>query len=481
MMAPAETEWPILLQHGKPPVFRDWRGSQQNCINIPGQFYGEKQQAFSSLKHYRPFCFIQTRFKPSQNQKHQRPGKRLRRGRPVIVAVAIALTTLGSGLNGNHADAQTQPGQPLSEIWTQDVRKAKAAFDRKDYAEALRLFGPLADQGNAVAETYMGIMYVSGDGVAADNARGLDFLRKATDQGFVDAQAVMGILYGRGYAGLPRDDRQAAIWNRKAAEQGHVDAEARLGEAYLTGAGVDKDYEQALPWLRKAAESGNDAAQAELGWMYETGASVAQNYAVALNWYQKAAQRGNAQAETHLGLMYYDGHAGTQDYAQAAVWFGKGAEQGNADAQVMLGLMYANGLGGLPKDYRQMMIWWRKAADQGDAEGEYRVGLLYGAGVGVKLNLDEAEKWLRLAAAQGHEEAKQHLAALEEEKQRQANGQNAVPPSLQFKCFLEAFDPKVAGAGGNTDLIQGIKRSSNDPRYEACIEKFNKKYDSQRQ
>ena len=46
----------------------------------------------------------------------------------------------------------------------------KAAYDRRDYATAYRLWRPLADKGDAVAQYKLGGMYFSGEGVQSDDA-----------------------------------------------------------------------------------------------------------------------------------------------------------------------------------------------------------------------------------------------------------------------------------------------------------------------
>ena len=43
------------------------------------------------------------------------------------------------------------------------------AFNRKDYATALRLWRPLAERGNAAAQSNLGVMYVTGRGVRKNN------------------------------------------------------------------------------------------------------------------------------------------------------------------------------------------------------------------------------------------------------------------------------------------------------------------------
>ena len=44
----------------------------------------------------------------------------------------------------------------------------KAAYDRGDYAKAYKEFKPLAEQGDIVAQFYLGVMYDFGRGVSQD-------------------------------------------------------------------------------------------------------------------------------------------------------------------------------------------------------------------------------------------------------------------------------------------------------------------------
>ena len=91
-----------------------------------------------------------------------------------------------------------------------------AAYDRGDYATALREWRPLAKQGVA------------------------------------DAQYNLGVMYGEGL-GVPQDYAKAVGWWRKAAEQGHATAQYNLGVAYHNGEGVPQNYAQAHMWYNLAA------------------------------------------------------------------------------------------------------------------------------------------------------------------------------------------------------------------------------------
>ena len=102
-----------------------------------------------------------------------------------------------------------------SPVWA-DFSDGIAAYDRGDYAAALKEWRPLAEQGNAGAQYNLGQMYI----------------------------------YGRG---VPEDYAEAAKWYRKAAEQGHANAQYNLGVMYDNGQGVPQDYVQAHMWYNLSA------------------------------------------------------------------------------------------------------------------------------------------------------------------------------------------------------------------------------------
>ncbi len=71
-----------------------------------------------------------------------------------------------------------------------------AAYERGDYAMALREFRPLAEQGYAGAQNNLGLMYARGRGVPQDYAAAVKWYRKAAEQGYVEAQHNLGFNYG---------------------------------------------------------------------------------------------------------------------------------------------------------------------------------------------------------------------------------------------------------------------------------------------
>ena len=78
----------------------------------------------------------------------------------------------------------------------------------------------------------------------------MQWYRKAADQGYALAQTNLGVMYAQG-RGVPQDYAQAMQWYRKAADQGIAHAQYNLGVMYAQGQGVAQDYAQAVQWYRK--------------------------------------------------------------------------------------------------------------------------------------------------------------------------------------------------------------------------------------
>jgi TPR repeat protein len=156
----------------------------------------------------------------------------------------------------------------------------ETAYDNGDYAAAFRVWEPMAEQGNALAQLELAKMY----------------------------------LYGKG---VPQDYKVATYWYTKAAEQGNARAQSNAGWMYANGAGVPKDYKHAVKWYTKAAEQGEPVAQYQLGMMYYSGEGVSQNFKEAVKWLTMAAEQGFAEAQPRLEEIYKHSPGAPQNYREA--------------------------------------------------------------------------------------------------------------------------------------------------------------------
>jgi hypothetical protein len=130
------------------------------------------------------------------------------------------------------------------------LRKKKAAYQE---SESLKQLRKAAGEGNADAQTRLGLMYYRGRGVPQDFTEALRWSRRAADQGDAVAQFNLGFMYAKGRGRMPPDYAESALWYRKAADQGNVDAQFNLGLMYHNGQGVPQDSVEAHMWLSLAA------------------------------------------------------------------------------------------------------------------------------------------------------------------------------------------------------------------------------------
>jgi TPR repeat protein len=119
----------------------------------------------------------------------------------------------------------------------------------------VREWTPLAKQGNAVAQYFLGFMYLNGDGVTQDYKSAAKWYRLAAEQGYAGAQFSLGYLYEKGQR-VPQDYKTAVKWYKLAAEQGNASAQGNLGAMYAFGMGVLKDYVYDHMWGNIAVSVG---------------------------------------------------------------------------------------------------------------------------------------------------------------------------------------------------------------------------------
>ena len=132
------------------------------------------------------------------------------------------------------------------------LEDGRAAYDRGDYATALRLWRPLADQGDANAQLSLGRAYELGRGVARDYVEAVRWYRRSAEQGNARARSNLGSMYDVGH-GVQEDPAEAVKWYRLSAEQGNAFGQRNLGRMYVVGRGVPQSSIQAHMWFDLAA------------------------------------------------------------------------------------------------------------------------------------------------------------------------------------------------------------------------------------
>jgi len=139
-----------------------------------------------------------------------------------------------------------------------DFKAGKDAYNHGDYATALREWRPLAEQGDADAQYYIGVLYDFRKGVPQDFAIAREWYEKAAAKGHAGAQNNLGGLYEFGH-GVTRNDVIAYMWYSLAAAHSTDDewrdlAAENLGEiaGHMTSAQIADAKKRAKKWRRKA-------------------------------------------------------------------------------------------------------------------------------------------------------------------------------------------------------------------------------------
>ena len=148
----------------------------------------------------------------------------------------------------------------LSVCWSDDFQKGMEAYNKGDFANAIKEWILLGEDGDEKAQYFLGLIYYTGKGV-------------------------------------PQDYKKALKWYTLSAEQGNKVAQYNLGVMYSFGLGVVPDYKTALKWYNLSSEQGNALAQYNLGRLYYLGNGVKENMVYAHMWVNLASLNGFEMVE----------------------------------------------------------------------------------------------------------------------------------------------------------------------------------------
>jgi TPR repeat protein len=180
-----------------------------------------------------------------------------------IVAGVAAGALMAGVVLGAYREPLLQPTKGLAEsvgiaAAPANADAAYAAYQNNDYPAALRLVRPLAEAGDARAQSLLALMYYRGRGLPQDDRAAAEWFRRAAEAGDTAAQFYLGGMYSEG-RGVPQVYVEAARFYRMAAERGDGQAQYNLGLAYARGEGVEQDLVRAHLYFNLAAARLNDS------------------------------------------------------------------------------------------------------------------------------------------------------------------------------------------------------------------------------
>ena len=106
-------------------------------------------------------------------------------------------------------------GQAAADGYNEGFLAAEAG----EFKSAVQYWKPLAEQGHAIAQFNLGMMYHGGLGVELDETKALEWYHRSAENGYHKAQEYLAVGYREGWFGLPKDIKRADYWEQRI-EQG---------------------------------------------------------------------------------------------------------------------------------------------------------------------------------------------------------------------------------------------------------------------
>ena len=237
------------------------------------------------------------------------------RHRPLLVCLLASLLAAIGVMYGvtrpPHPDVAEAPSLPPEKVETDvpaviqeqtvvpspEVQHAKQT-DETDVDYLNRML-PLAEAGDAIAQSAVAEAYFYGRGTETNRVTAVTWYRQAAEAGEASAQASLGLCLFRGW-GCEKDLKEAADWYAKAAAQEHLGAMSDLAFCYLHGYGLEPDPEKGFQWALQAAERGHAPAQTLVGECYLDGLGVEKDVERGELWLYRAAGQNNKRAQMLL-------------------------------------------------------------------------------------------------------------------------------------------------------------------------------------
>jgi uncharacterized protein len=162
---------------------------------------------------------------------------------------ALAAPRKKKGKRARARPAASAPSRPTPP--PPSVRQGVEFWRAAKWDDAVKMWQPFAEAGDADAMFNMGQAWKLGRGVAVDKGIAQDWYRRAAVKGHLPAQANLGILLFQAGA---KDE--AVRWLKSAADKGEMRAQYVLGIVHWNGDGAGKSMPLAYAYLVRAAAQG---------------------------------------------------------------------------------------------------------------------------------------------------------------------------------------------------------------------------------
>lgn len=303
------------------------------------------------------------------------------------LAKMYALGHAGYGVNQDLQKAlplfrdSAKQGAIESMYWTSRTINAlfeEGKLEKEHLAEGLDWMKKASRHGVLDAHLFLGWAYIDHDNfynITPNHKKAVYFFKKAAEHGVKEAMYNLGILFETGVTGEKNID-EAFKWFKKAADHGDGFSQYKLSSLYTRGSrrhNIEPDPKLAAQFMEQAAREGVVSAKIKLAILLLEGKNVQKDVMAAIEWLEEASEEGDLVAKNLLAQTYVD-----LAPEKAVELFREAIEEGSEDAMNGLGVLYEEGRAGLEQDHEKAFYWIKKSSDLNNPEAQYNLGLAYG-------------------------------------------------------------------------------------------------------
>lgn len=267
-----------------------------------------------------------------------------------------------------------------------------------------------AEAGDKYCQYTYGKSLVDKRQTSYDPRKGIQWLTRSAQQGYVPAMIKLGNEYLTG-SNVSKDEEYALRWYEEAARAGSEFAFYHLGKLYLDGEIVEKDQDLAVRYLKAAARRGNQYAQYLLGKNMLADGELPLDISEGVEFLMQAADANNQYAEYQLGKFFSDPRYGVEDIDTAIYYLEKSYDQGNPYASYLLAKLYLKKQDAV--SINKALDCLSFASEKGLSYADYLIGKIYLYGTAIPKDTEKAMLYLNRAAESGNAYAQQLVNSVE--------------------------------------------------------------------
>jgi TPR repeat protein/Zn-dependent protease with chaperone function len=288
-------------------------------------------------------------------------------------------------------------------------QKGIEAFMQKNYPIAISNLQKASNMGHHTSSIMLGNIYTNGEVVSRDFKLAYKYYKVAADHNLSAGLESLGMAYYHG-RGVPRNIDKAFALVKKASEK-DPNAKLNLALFYLETEQY-KNHEEALKIYTEFANAGNTQAQQNLGYMHMVGQGTKVDYDEAMRYFRIVYQK-DPVAGLSIAYMMELGLGMPQNIFESTKIYQELSQKGYVDAHISLGWKYFKGGEGVDKNHAEALRLFQLAERESKEyhslrQALYGVGYVYFYSETLK-NQEEGIKYMKQAAEQGDELAKQFL------------------------------------------------------------------------